>query len=78
MTKTKSGNVRKHQKSSFLIKRTGNPSIFIVGHPDIHCWTLGYFDLLGLGVLGCSDLLGLGVPKETIRRRLFEGVALGT
>ena len=38
----------------------------------------GYSDLLGLGVLGYSDLLGLGVPKETIRRRLFEGVALGT
>ena len=45
---------------------------------------LGYLDLLGLGVLGYSDLLGLGVPKETIRgdysketirRRLFEGVA---
>ena len=34
---------------------------------------LGYSDLLGLGVLGYSDLLGLGVPKETIRRRLFEG-----
>ena len=34
---------------------------------------LGYSDLLGMGVLGYSDLLGLGVPKEIIRRRLFEG-----